>query len=224
MLIWLDSTVNKKAHPNENYAREVMELFSLGRGHYSEKDIQEAARAFTGWFVIRDEFAVVPRQHDDGPKTVLGRTGELDGRRHPRHPDGPAGLRRVDLPQAVPPVRQRVPLALRGPDRAAGAGLPRVELPDPGSVATILRSNLFFDPVVRRRRVKSPVEFAVGTIRSLEVLKPTVAAGRAAEVVRPDGPEPVRSAERRRLGRWAGVDQLDDDAGPGEPGPRPARG
>ncbi len=48
MLIWLDSTINNKAKPNENYAREVMELFTLGRGHYSEKDIQEAARAFTG--------------------------------------------------------------------------------------------------------------------------------------------------------------------------------
>ena len=79
MLIWLDSTVNKKAHPNENYAREVMELFSLGRGHYSEKDVQEAARAFTGWFVIRDEFSVMPRQHDDRPKTVLGRKGNWTG-------------------------------------------------------------------------------------------------------------------------------------------------
>ena len=73
MLIWLDSTINKKAKPNENYAREVMELFTLGRGHYSEKDIQEAARAFTGWFVVRDQFQEVPRQHDDGVKTVLGR-------------------------------------------------------------------------------------------------------------------------------------------------------
>ena len=73
MLIWLDSTINKKAKPNENYAREVMELFTLGRGHYTEKDIQEAARAFTGWFVVRDQFQEVPRQHDDGVKTVLKR-------------------------------------------------------------------------------------------------------------------------------------------------------
>src|SRR5262249_50124599 len=75
----VDSTINRKAKPNENYAREVMELFSLGRGHYSEKDIQEAARAFTGWFVIRDEFQVVPRQHDEGVKTVLGRSGNWTG-------------------------------------------------------------------------------------------------------------------------------------------------
>ena len=71
MLIWLDSTINKKAKPNENYAREVMELFTLGRGHYTEKDIQEAARAFTGWFVVRDQFQEVARQHDDGVKNVL---------------------------------------------------------------------------------------------------------------------------------------------------------
>src|SRR5262249_7217883 len=50
MLLWLDSTENRKAHPNENYAREVMELFTLGRGRYTEKDVKEAARAFTGWF------------------------------------------------------------------------------------------------------------------------------------------------------------------------------
>ena len=59
MLVWLDSTANRKAKPNENYAREVMELFTLGRGHYTEKDVQEAARAFTGWFVVRDRFSTV---------------------------------------------------------------------------------------------------------------------------------------------------------------------
>ena len=84
MLIWLDSTANRKAHPNENYAREVMELFTLGRGHYTEKDVQEAARAFTGWFVVGDRFREVPAQHDDGPKTILGRTGAFRRRRRRR--------------------------------------------------------------------------------------------------------------------------------------------
>ncbi len=83
MLIWLDSTANKKSHPNENYAREVMELFSLGRGHYSEKDVQEAARAFTGWFVIGDDIlggaAPARRRAQDG----AGPQGELVGRRYP---------------------------------------------------------------------------------------------------------------------------------------------
>ncbi len=100
MLIWLDSTINKKARPNENYAREVMELFTLGRGHYTEKDIREAARAFTGWFVVRDRFVEDARQHDDGVKTVLGQTGRWDGDDIPADPARPAGLRGVHLPQA----------------------------------------------------------------------------------------------------------------------------
>jgi uncharacterized protein (DUF1800 family) len=175
MLIWLDSTVNKKAHPNENYAREVMELFSLGRGHYSEKDIQEAARAFTGWFVIRDEFSVVPRQHDDGVKTVLGRKGPWSG------DDIPTIL--LEQPACADWICRKLFRYLvsesHSPSDALIAPLARafresgyrVRTP----VATILRSNLFFDPEVRRRRVKCPVEFTVGTVRSLEVLKPTVA-------------------------------------------------
>ncbi len=84
-------------------------------------------------------------------------------------------------------------------------------------VATILRSNLFFDASVRRRRVKCPVEFAVGTIRSLEVVKPTVQAGALAKVVRPDGPEPVCPAQRGRLGMGTCLDQLGDPAGAGQP-------
>src|SRR5439155_17933708 len=81
MLIWLDQTQSRKAHPNENYAREVMELFSLGEGHYTEKDITEAARALTGWSYDPVDQVFVYRQftHDEGEKSVLGRTGYLDG-------------------------------------------------------------------------------------------------------------------------------------------------
>ena len=79
MLVWLDATANRKAKPNENYAREVMELFTLGRGRYTEKDIREAARAFTGWFVVRDRFSMLPTQHDDGVKTIFGKTGRFRG-------------------------------------------------------------------------------------------------------------------------------------------------
>jgi uncharacterized protein (DUF1800 family) len=175
MLTWLDSTVNKKAHPNENYAREVMELFSLGRGHYSEKDVQEAARAFTGWFVLGDRFEVVPRQHDGGPKTVLGRKGNWTGDDIPGILlDQPAcgewicrKLFRYFISESHSPSEALLaPLA-----RAFRESGYQVRVP----VATILRSTLFFDPSMRRRRVKSPVEFAVGTVRALEVLKPTVA-------------------------------------------------
>jgi uncharacterized protein (DUF1800 family) len=79
MLIWLDSNSNVKGKPNENYARELMELFSLGVGHYTEKDIREAARAFTGWRTDGVGFAFDARFHDWGPKTVLGQTGAWDG-------------------------------------------------------------------------------------------------------------------------------------------------
>ena len=79
MLVWLDSNSNVKGQPNENYARELMELFSLGVGHYTEKDIREAARAFTGWRTDGSGFAFDARLHDGGTKTVLGQTGTWDG-------------------------------------------------------------------------------------------------------------------------------------------------
>jgi hypothetical protein len=80
MIVYLNNQQNKKDHPNENFAREVMELFTLGVGHYTEQDIKEAARAFTGWAVNKKgEFEFEEQQHDDGEKTVLGKTGNLNG-------------------------------------------------------------------------------------------------------------------------------------------------
>lgn len=80
MLNFLNNQQNKKDHPNENFAREVMELFTLGRGNYTEQDIKEAARAFTGWSAnLKGEFQFRRFQHDFGPKTVLGKTGNFDG-------------------------------------------------------------------------------------------------------------------------------------------------
>ncbi len=174
MLIWLDSTINKKARPNENYAREVMELFTLGRGHYSEKDVQEAARAFTGWFVVNDRFEEVPRHHDDGAKTVMGETGNWAGDDIPRI--------LLKQPACAEFICQKL---FRHFVSAMGAPSPRLIAPlakafrESGHqvarpVEMILRSNLFFDATVRRKLVKSPVEFAIGTIRALETLNPTV--------------------------------------------------
>src|SRR4051794_18271395 len=79
MVIYLDNAQNRKGAPNENFAREVMELFTLGQGNYSERDIKEAARAFTGWGVDRASgtFAFRPRLHDDGEKTVFDKHGDL---------------------------------------------------------------------------------------------------------------------------------------------------
>lgn len=80
MLAFLNNQQNKKKHPNENFAREVMELFTLGRGHYTEEDIKEAARAFTGWgFRLDGSFVFRRWDHDEGSKTVLGKTGNFDG-------------------------------------------------------------------------------------------------------------------------------------------------
>lgn len=80
MLNFLNANQNRKDHPNENFAREVMELFTLGRGNYSEHDVKEAARAFTGWGAnIKGEFVFRKNTHDDGTKSVLGKTGNFDG-------------------------------------------------------------------------------------------------------------------------------------------------
>jgi uncharacterized protein (DUF1800 family) len=80
MLQFLNNRQNKKEHPNENFAREVMELFTLGRGHYTEDDVKEAARAFTGWnFDEYGNFIFRRKQHDDGAKKFLGKTGNFDG-------------------------------------------------------------------------------------------------------------------------------------------------
>src|SRR5258705_4349401 len=79
MLYFLDAQYNVKGAPNENFAREVMELFTMGVGNYSEKDVREGARAFTGWYFDDLTFKVDPAKHDDNPKTFLGRSGNFDG-------------------------------------------------------------------------------------------------------------------------------------------------
>jgi uncharacterized protein (DUF1800 family) len=181
MLVWLDSTANRKAKPNENYAREVMELFTLGRGRYTEKDIQEAARAFTGAFVVRDRYSELPAQHDDGTKTIFGKTGRFKADDLPgllvAQPACAEFLCGKLYRQFISEVDAPTP-ALIAPlakiFRDSGYDIAAV-------VRTILRSNLFFDDAVRRRRVKSPVELAVGTIRAMEIVKPTVSPEALAE-------------------------------------------
>jgi hypothetical protein len=79
MLYFLDAQYNVKGAPNENFAREVMELFTMGVGNYSEKDVRECARAFTGWYFDDLAFKVDPAKHDAGEKSFLGRTGNFDG-------------------------------------------------------------------------------------------------------------------------------------------------
>ncbi len=182
MLVWLDSTANRKAKPNENYAREVMELFTLGRGKYTEKDIQEAARAFTGAFVVRDQYNILPAQHDDGVKTILGKTGRFKGE------DIPALLtsqpacaeflcgklfRHFVSDVDTPGASLIAPLAKAFRESGYDIKTP---------LKMILSSNLFYSDSVRRRRVKSPIELTVGSIRALEIVRPTVAPETLAEM------------------------------------------
>lgn len=181
MLVWLDSASNRKAHPNENYAREVMELFTLGRGHYTEKDVQEAARAFTGSFIQDDRFTLISAQHDDGAKTILGQSGTFRGDdvtrillEQPACADFLAGkLYRHFVDEVEPPSPDLLaPLA-------ESIRTSRYEMREP--LKMILRSRLFFDLASRRKRVKGPVEFAVGTVRALEIYRPTVSTEALAE-------------------------------------------
>src|SRR5688572_17374951 len=79
MLLYLDSATNRRIRPNENFARELLELFCLGVGNYTEADIKQVARAFTGWEVRLDRFAFNAIQHDRGVKTFFGKTGSYDG-------------------------------------------------------------------------------------------------------------------------------------------------
>src|SRR5579884_1565257 len=79
LLLWLDAPANRKEHPNENLGRELMELFTLGIGNYSEDDVKDAARSLTGWTVEDGEFRDVSARHDGGEKTVLGKKGAWKG-------------------------------------------------------------------------------------------------------------------------------------------------
>lgn len=172
MLEYLDNDENKKGNPNENFAREVMELFTLGEGHYTEDDIKEAARAFTGWRSRRGEFREQTRQHDTGKKTILGETGRFDG------DDVLEMLLRQD--ECGPHVAGRLLAYLEGvepsPERKAhyGALLAAADY----DVGTLLRE-LFRDPhfysdAVVGQRVAGPIDHLVGMSRRLELDPPDI--------------------------------------------------
>jgi len=164
MLIWLDNRANAKAHPNENYAREVMELFALGLGNYTEDDVKEAARAFTGWTVDKNQQAAfVPARHDDGTKTVLGRTGSFNA------DDAIAIIVSQPVHQRFIARKLLEFFVYSDPEPElieAAAQVYAVSGFDVArTVGTILRSNVFYSPRAYRAIPKSPIEFAVGTLR-----------------------------------------------------------
>jgi uncharacterized protein (DUF1800 family) len=168
MLVYLDSATNRRAHPNENYARELMELFCLGEGNYIEKDVQELARCFTGWEIKLGRFHFNPFQHDSGEKTVLGKTNAfIEGEaidwilQQPQASRFIAGklFRQFVCDEPAPPQQLIEPLAidLREHDWQIGPIVQR-----------ILGSQLFFSAQAMGRKVRSPVDVAVGLLRSLD--------------------------------------------------------
>jgi uncharacterized protein (DUF1800 family) len=168
MLIWLDQAQSRKDHPNENFAREVMELFALGEGHYTEHDITEAARALTGWSLDRpsEKFVYRPGIHDEGTKTVLGRTGNLDAE---------DVLEQIAVqPQAALYINAKLWNFFAGEYPAPGLNyaLADVFRKSGGTFKPMLRamflSEEFYEPSLIRNQVKSPVQWLVNTVRVLE--------------------------------------------------------
>ena len=120
MLVYLDNGENVKTHPNENFGRELLELFTMGVGNYTERDVREAARAFTGWTNDVLAFKFDADQHDFGEKTFLGRTGPVQRRGHHRHHPRAAGHRRVRRREALSVLRARGDLRRRSRPSSGG--------------------------------------------------------------------------------------------------------
>jgi len=167
MLHYLDGIANRKQHPNENFARELMELFTLGVGNYSEADVRQSARAFTGFTVDRfsQQFIFNPRQHDDGVKTFLGRSGNFDGDNI------------VDIIMEQPATARFMArkflrtFVYDNPEPeliAAVADAYRSSGYDSGQLMSLLlRSNVFYSGRAYRALVKSPLELAIGALKTL---------------------------------------------------------
>jgi uncharacterized protein (DUF1800 family) len=175
MLVWLDGADSRKEKPNENFAREFLELFTLGVGQYSEQDIREAARAFTGWVRAGDDRAAMagpfqydPSQFDDGVKTFLKKTGSWK----PQDIvditlDQPCAaeflcrkLYRFFVSENGEPPAEPVRLLARD-FRSHAYSIRHI-------VGVILRSRHFYSRAVYRQRIKGPVEFSAGLLRTLE--------------------------------------------------------
>jgi uncharacterized protein (DUF1800 family) len=167
MLVWLDAPANRKEHPNENLARELMELFSLGIGHYAEADVKEAARALTGWTLVNGKFHEDAALHDTGAKTILGRAGRWRGDDLIRLVlDHPATAERLALRLCEQFIGEgTVEVAAR---RALASGLRTHDLDIGWAIETVLRSRAFFAEANLANRILGPVEYVVGSVRALD--------------------------------------------------------
>lgn len=165
MIRWLDNETNVRGKANENYARELFELFSLGEGNYTEKDIQEAARAFTGWHLRDEEYAFKRIYWDIGEKEVFGKKGRFLGEDI---------VKMVVAHKASAPFLARKLLAFfvhPEPKRSEVDALAKVYLAKKrnigDTVRVLLRSQLFFSDRAYRSMVKSPADFVVGMVRCM---------------------------------------------------------
>jgi uncharacterized protein (DUF1800 family) len=166
LLFWLDAPASRKGQPNENLARELMELFTLGVGSFTENDVKEAARALTGWNVRDGRFEERATIHDAGEKTILHQTGTWNG----------ADVADILLKQ--PATAERLAWRLTSEffgenvvsDEAMAelvSHLRSTELDIAEAVEKILRSSLFFSDANINSRICDPVSFLVGPLRSL---------------------------------------------------------
>jgi uncharacterized protein (DUF1800 family) len=169
MLVWLDASTDKKSHPNENFSRELMELFTLGIGNYSEDDVREAARCFTGWVFDRQtgSFALQARQHDNDVKTVLGHTGNLTGEdvidlvTH-----SPVGARYV-----VAKLWSHLSYPVKPSDSVVSDLVPgyAADLDLTGLLRGIFMHPQFTSDTALKGLVKQPIEYVAGSLRALRL-------------------------------------------------------
>lgn len=165
MIRWLDGNSNRKGQANENYARELQELFTLGIGNYTEQDIREIARAFTGWGSRHHDFVFRKQFHDDGEKTVHGTTGRLGGEAV------------VDLLVALPAcsrfIARKMLRFFSHPDpsvaevEALATVFRESKLDTRATLEHLFRSTSFRDRARHAALVKSPTEFCVGALRAV---------------------------------------------------------
>jgi len=165
MLVYLDNGENIKSHPNENFGRELLELFSMGVGNYTERDVREAARAFTGWTNNVLEFKFDVDQHDAGPKTFLGQTGPFNGDdiidiilKQPVTAEFVAGkiYKFFVRDEVAPPVRA----ALGRTFRDGGYQMKPL-------LTQIFLSKDFYSEAATATQIKSPVQLVVSTYKKL---------------------------------------------------------
>jgi uncharacterized protein (DUF1800 family) len=167
LLLGLGANANRRAAPSESLARPLLETFTLGPGHFTEEDVREAARAFTGWFVLRDRFRFLPQERDDTGKRLLGRDGNLTADDVVRivleEPATSRTLVRKLYRRLISEAGESPDVLLTPLAESFAKDYDMAKL-----AATMLRSNLFFSRQAYHQRIKSPVEFAVGIVRALE--------------------------------------------------------